>query len=102
MYPIKKREFFIGTRGELTIELELCIFCGLCQKKCPTDAIEVHKQVTGWKDETKSWQVEKSKCISCGCCVEICPKKCLHLNTKYTASRVADEKSGFSEVLRRA
>ena len=74
-YPFVKKEYFPGARGRLDIEIEKCIFCGLCQRKCPTAALEVTK-------EPKIWTVDRLRCISCNACVEVCPKKCLALNVK--------------------
>ena len=50
----------------LIAESRICIFCGLCAKKCPTSAITV---VGG----RLSYEIEK--CTNCGICVKICPKK---------------------------
>jgi len=41
LYPFVKRPFFKNTRGHISIDIEKCIFCGICQKKCPSDAILV-------------------------------------------------------------
>ena len=76
-YPFVKREPFAGTRGQLQIRVEDCIFCGLCARRCPTDAIEVTKT------PRKVWTFNRYRCIVCGYCVDACPKKCLHLNPKY-------------------
>ena len=77
-YPFTPKTFLAGTRGKLDIEIEKCIYCGICQRKCPTAAITVTK-------EPKLWTVKRMSCISCNACVEACPKKCLVLNVKYSA-----------------
>lgn len=77
MYPIRKREFFDRTRGHIDIEINTCIFCGICSKKCPTGAI-------GTDRNAKTWDIERLKCIQCGFCVEACPKKCLSMGNSYT------------------
>ena len=61
-------------RGHIEIEENLCILCGICQKKCPTSAIEVKK-------EDKCWAIKPFYCVQCGCCVEVCPKKCLRMES---------------------
>lgn len=76
LYPVEKRAFPAGTRGRLTINMETCILCGICQKKCPTDAIRVER-------EAKRWSIDRLGCISCGYCVEACPKDCLAQETGY-------------------
>ena len=77
-YPFVQKTFLSGTRGKVDIEIEKCIYCGICQRKCPTAAIIVTK-------EPKIWTIDRMRCISCNACVEVCPKKCLALNVKYSA-----------------
>lgn len=75
LYPFQRREPFPGSRGHIAFEINTCIFCNLCAKKCPTGAIVCNK-----KD--KSWQIDHLKCIMCGNCVDACRKGCLtQLNT---------------------
>ncbi|MBQ9753840.1 MAG: 4Fe-4S binding protein [Lentisphaeria bacterium] len=80
-YPAFKREPFPGERGKLVIEEDKCIFCGMCAKKCPSNALKVTRQ-------PKEWNFEQFRCILCGTCVEACPKKCLKL-----LPRLAEEAS---------
>jgi ech hydrogenase subunit F len=75
-HPFEKRECPPQTRGRLSIEIKKCIFCGLCQKKCPTAALAVNR-------EEKAWTINRLRCISCGYCVDVCPKKCLSLLCSY-------------------
>ena len=77
MYPIKPKENFDRTRGSIGIVIEDCIFCGMCDRRCPTGAIKVKKA-------DASWSIERFKCIQCNCCVEVCPKKCLNMEHNYT------------------
>jgi len=79
LYPFVKRPFFKNTRGHIFIDIEKCIFCGICQKKCPSDAILVTKA-------SKEWQIDRLKCISCSACVEACPKKCLSMENEYSSA----------------
>ncbi len=72
-YPAEVREPFPGERGKLVIEAEKCIYCGICSRKCPANAITVTRK------PDQSWQFERFRCILCGYCVEACPKKCLKL-----------------------
>jgi|WetSurMetagenome_2_1015567.scaffolds.fasta_scaffold00055_57 ech hydrogenase subunit F len=88
LYPFEKRPFFKATRGAVAIEIEKCILCGICQKRCPTDAIIVTKAAG-------DWQINRLRCISCGACVDACPKKCLRLENAYSPAVVqkgADDK----------
>lgn len=71
-YPAVKRPPFPGERGKLVIEEEKCIFCGMCARKCPSNALKVTRK-------PKEWNFEQFRCILCGTCVEACPKKCLKM-----------------------
>ena len=42
----------------------LCVFCGLCEVVCPTDAIEIINNRP---------EIDNSKCIMCGSCTAACP-----------------------------
>lgn len=91
MYPVSKRAYFANTRGHIAIEIESCIYCGICVKKCPTHAISIDKG-------TKCWSIERLKCIQCNSCVETCPKKCLTMENAYTppvTGSVEDLKESF-------
>ena len=79
-YPFEKRPPFPGERGKLVIDAEKCIYCGLCAKKCPSNALAVSRN-------PKEWRFEKFRCILCGSCVEGCPKKCLHLTSRLDEER---------------
>jgi Pyruvate/2-oxoacid:ferredoxin oxidoreductase delta subunit len=46
------------------IDPEECISCGVCQERCPVDAIA--------DDENGKSKVERAKCIGCGVCVIGC------------------------------
>jgi len=88
LYPINKKESFERTRGSIDIDISSCIFCGICQRRCPTGAIQVEKQNT-------LWSIERLKCIQCGYCVEVCPKKCLNMNNQYSAPSFGNVKDEF-------
>src|SRR3989339_820271 len=79
MYPFKPQVMYPTTRGSISIEIEKCIYCGICARKCPTNAIVVDKTA-------KKWTIERTKCVQCGCCVDVCPKKCLGMLNNYSPS----------------
>ena len=81
MYPVIPREFKERTRGHIEVDMEACILCGICGKKCPTDAITVSR-------EAKTWSIQRMSCVQCSCCVEVCPKKCLVNVDTYTTPDV--------------
>jgi ech hydrogenase subunit F len=83
LYPFQKIEPFNDAKGELKIEMDKCILCGLCKMKCPSQCIAVDKNA-------KSWEVDPFACVYCGICVEVCPVKCLFQEKMYKAP--ADKK----------
>ena len=74
-HPVSPLPNASAVRGHVAIEIEKCIFCGICQKKCPTGAIEVCKT-------EKTWTIDRFDCIQCGCCAENCPKACLRMDSR--------------------
>lgn len=79
LYPVKPREPYERTRGRIYFNPENCVYCGLCQRKCPADAITVDRKNT-------TWQLNAFRCIVCGECVNGCPKKCITMNNQRRSS----------------
>lgn len=76
-YPQKPREYPDRTRGHVQIDMDQCILCGLCSRKCPADAIQVNRA-------EGTWSINRFGCIQCASCVESCPKKCLSMGRAYS------------------
>ena len=76
MYPKKKRIFTPITRGRVDNDINKCIFCGMCSRRCPTYAIVVTK-------DSREWEIDRLKCCTCNLCVEICPVKSLSMENQY-------------------
>ena len=76
-YPQVQRVYPQRTRGHISVDMDVCILCGMCSRKCPADAIVVDR-------EARTWSIERFGCIQCGYCVESCPKKCLKMLQSYT------------------
>jgi len=74
-YPFFKRPAYIGARGKIVIDLAACIYCGICMRRCPANAI--HTSI-----KEKVWSMDHFKCVNCRACVELCPKKCLYMETE--------------------
>ncbi len=70
-YPFVVREPFENNRGELYIDIDNCIFCSTCARKCPSQCITVDK-------EKGIWRCDAFACVYCGTCGDNCPTKCLH------------------------
>lgn len=80
LYPKEIRKPFERTRGQIIFNNENCIYCGLCARKCPADAITVNRT-------DKSWGLNAFRCIICSECVSVCPKKSITLsNERRTAN----------------
>lgn len=89
MYPYEKREAMDKARGALgEIEINKCIFCGICATKCPSLAISVNKT-------ERTWEFNRLKCIVCNVCVEVCPVKCLHMDKEHLGPLLVREKSKY-------
>lgn len=82
MYPAVRRDYVQGSRGHIEIAIEECVFCGLCQRKCPTAALAVDR-------DAKLWEINRLRCISCNCCCDVCPKKCLSMAGGYSAAVIS-------------
>lgn len=77
-YPKVKRNPCKSQRGNIQINIDNCIFCGMCMRKCPVGAIKVDRV-------KREWSIDKFKCVVCSSCAENCPKKCLDVKPEYTA-----------------
>ena len=62
-------------RGRLAFDVESCVFCGLCARRCPSVAIEVVKA-------EKRVSIQHLSCVLCGVCVEACSRHSLTLEPK--------------------
>lgn len=91
MYPVVPRVPTPITRGHISIDIEACILCGICSKKCPTTALIVNRA-------EKSWEIERLRCIQCNCCVEVCPKKCLTMEGAYTSPSTGSIREVFVQA----
>lgn len=49
-----------------------CVFCGVCERNCPSNAIKVDRR-------NRTWRINLEACVNCGTCIDNCPRKCLAL-----------------------
>lgn len=82
MYPLEKRYQPEGLKGRILNDIDVCILCGICQKRCPTGAIVVDK-----KDKT--WSIDRFRCVQCGECARECPKNSLTMAPDYAPAGTA-------------
>lgn len=76
-YPFKPKEYPERSRGHIEINIDDCIMCGLCARKCMSGAITVDRN-------TKTWTIERMGCVQCASCAQACPKHCLTMVSGYT------------------
>lgn len=76
-YPAVKRMPCKGQKGHIVIDIDNCIFCGMCTRKCPVGALKVDRV-------KRTWEIDRFQCVMCAACSESCPKKCLTVGVEYT------------------
>lgn len=63
-------------RGKLIFDTSKCIGCKICERDCPSKALEVINE--GTKEDKKIKIIlDAGRCIFCCQCVDSCPKDCL-------------------------
>ncbi len=77
-YPFEKKETPAGLKGHIVNDVDVCILCGICQRRCPCAAIVVEKP-------NRKWTIDKFRCVQCGTCVLECPKHCLSMKPGWPA-----------------
>ncbi len=76
-YPTQPQVYTAMTRGHVENNIEACILCGLCMRKCPATALVVDKLA-------RTWTINPYSCVQCGACVRVCPPKSLSMQPEYT------------------
>lgn len=72
LYPAEVRQLPPRVRGHIEFNMEKCIFCTLCEKRCPAGAIKVDRK-------GKTLTFEPLRCIVCEACIEGCAKDAIEL-----------------------
>lgn len=65
-FPLINSTYYLSV-----IDEELCIGCGICVERCPTDAIAL-------TDDGKA-QRDENACFGCGICARFCPEEAVSL-----------------------
>ena len=66
-YPAEPAVYPERSRGHIEIDIDDCIMCGMCQRKCPSSAITVDRN-------EKTWSINRDECVQCGACIDACLK----------------------------
>ena len=75
----------------LTCDKNTCVFCGLCEKACPVDALSVDRKA-------KIWEVDEDTCVKCGACIDKCPKKSLSFGAASDVAPAAPAEPVYPEL----
>lgn len=84
LYPFELREIPDNVRGNLEINIEECLLCGTCQRRCPSQCITVDKNA-------KTWTVDPYACVYCAICVDNCPTGCLSMDKHHRKPAMVKE-----------
>lgn len=85
-YPAVKVEVPEGYRGRHIFYPEKCISCGLCERDCPANAIELI-EVSG----KRMPHFYLDRCIFCYQCAESCPRDAIKLSTNFEMATTEKE-----------
>ena len=56
--------------GKPTQDPSKCIYCTICARKCPGEALTVDRK-------EKIWKLDEDKCVACGTCADVRPKNAI-------------------------
>jgi formate hydrogenlyase subunit 6/NADH:ubiquinone oxidoreductase subunit I len=95
-YPFVNKYIHPFSRLEIKNRFQECSGSGVCEKVCPTKAIEIVGELYSpnmKKPKTshgvdiirhmEKFKISYDKCIFCGICVEACPTKSLHFEKSF-------------------
>jgi len=66
------------------VDIEKCINCGACTRKCPAGAIFLPFA----QAVPQAYMIDMSKCKNCGLCVKVCPRDAIDLDAKEITSTI--------------
>lgn len=78
---------------------ETCKACGLCLKRCPMDAIQLHVSAKATNKFCKVVTVDSDLCIGCGVCVHKCPTQSIVLIHREETTRPPKNVREYTERL---
>jgi len=90
-YPFEEIEVPEGFRGKMSLDFGRCISCSLCNRNCPSGAIELVEV-----SEKKVPLFHFDTCIFCYLCVEVCPRDAILPSNTF---EMATDRKGDLDVL---
>jgi len=66
--------------SDVSLDMELCVECGLCIKTCPVKAV------------SDDYIIDNSICTRCNSCIEVCPKNAIQRSEKGSGHYSSGEK----------
>jgi len=82
LYPAVPANIQPNCRGRIEYDMNKCIWCMMCSRRCPTVAIESDKAA-------QTHKVFRMRCIACGACVEACPTDAITMLEHYADASYA-------------
>ncbi len=67
------------------VDIDKCISCGVCARKCPSGAIFLPFA----QAVPQAYMIDMSKCKNCGACVKVCPREAVNLDAKEETSTIS-------------
>ncbi|MDV0442121.1 4Fe-4S dicluster domain-containing protein [Methanorbis furvi] len=84
-FPAEPAKRYAVTRGHVMFDPSKCTSCGICMKRCPSQAVTVDRAA-------KLWTIDLFRCVICGQCTELCKFDALSLDPAYSSSARPDER----------
>jgi len=88
-YPEEKLPMSPRFRGgELLLDNNKCIACGLCKMACPNAVIELSTEMNELKKKSlTSYIYHSGRCLYCNLCIEVCPTHAIRWDQNYENAR---------------
>jgi formate hydrogenlyase subunit 6/NADH:ubiquinone oxidoreductase subunit I len=65
-------------RGMPDLLVERCRGHAACAEACPSQALRVATQLSGWV-----WELDRASCVACGKCAEACPERAIVISRAF-------------------
>lgn len=87
LYPVERLPIPERFRGRLHLDTNSCTLCGLCERDCPCDVIEVVRERVEGPDGKKQLvghlEFKMDQCIFCGQCELSCNSNSITFSNEY-------------------